>query len=79
VDIAVEISFYPLAADYTAPIKTFLERLNATQGLKVVTTSLSTQVFGPYEQVLEVLGREMRASFEAIGRAVFIVKFFGPL
>jgi len=79
VNIGVEISLYPLAADYTAPIKAFLERLNAAPGLKVVTTSLSTQVFGPYDAVFEVLGREMRAALGAAERAVFILKVFGPL
>jgi uncharacterized protein YqgV (UPF0045/DUF77 family) len=79
VDIGVEISLYPLAADYTAPIKAFLERLHAVPGLKVVTTSLSTQVFGPYDQVLDLLRREMHATLSAADKAVFILKLFGPL
>jgi uncharacterized protein YqgV (UPF0045/DUF77 family) len=79
VDIGVELSLYPLTADYTAPIKDFLARLQAAPGLKVVTSSLSTQVFGPYEQVLELLGREMRATLGATQKSVFILKVFGPL
>lgn len=79
-DIGVEISLYPLAqAQYTASIKSFLERLNATPGLKVVTTSLSTQVFGPYDTVLDTLRQQMRATLDASERAVFILKVFGPL
>ena len=78
-EIGVEISLYPLAVDYTAPIKAFLERVRAVPGLKVVTTSLSTQVFGPYDTVLEMLAREMRATFADTDRAVFILKVFGPL
>ena len=45
----------------------------------MVTSSLSTQVFGPYEQVLELLGREMRTTFGATEKSVFILKVFGPL
>jgi len=79
VEVGVEISLYPLAADYAASIKSFLARLHAVPGLKVVTTSLSTQVFGPYELVLETLAREMRVTLGASARAVFLLKLFGPL
>jgi uncharacterized protein YqgV (UPF0045/DUF77 family) len=78
-DIAVEISLYPLAEQYAPRIKNFLERLKAAERLKVVTSSLSTQVFGPYEEVLGTLTREMRASFGEVGKAVFVLKVFGPL
>ncbi len=78
-DIGVEISLYPLAEDYRPRIEAFLDRIRSDGRLKVVTTSLSTQVFGPYEEVLGALGREMRATFNEVERAVFIVKVFGPL
>lgn len=78
-DIGVEISLYPLAQDYRQRIGAFLERLRADGRLKVVTTSLSTQVFGPYEEVLGALGREMRTTFGEVDRAVFVMKIFGPL
>lgn len=78
-DIAVEISLYPLAEDYAPRIKAFLGRLQAAERLKVVTSSLSTQVSGPYEEVLGALGREMQATFGEAGKAVFVLKVFGPL
>ncbi len=78
-DIGVEISLYPLAEDYRPRIGAFLDRLRADGRLKVVTTSLSTQVFGAYEEVLATLGREMRATFGEVERAVFVIKVFGPL
>ncbi len=78
-DIGVEISLYPLAADYRQRIQAFLDRMRSDGRLKVVTTSLSTQVFGPYEEVLGLLGREMRATFSDVERAVFVMKVFGPL
>jgi uncharacterized protein YqgV (UPF0045/DUF77 family) len=77
--IGVEISLYPLDRDFIPPIQDFIDRLNADGRLKVVTNSMSTQVFGPYEQVLEVLGREMRPTFERDGKAIFVMKVLGPL
>jgi uncharacterized protein YqgV (UPF0045/DUF77 family) len=78
-DIAVELSLYPLNAQYIPPIKDFIDRLNADARLKVVTSSLSTQVFGPYEAVLAALSREMRATFQSNDKAVFVMKVIGPL
>jgi len=78
-DIGVEISLYPLGASFVPPIKAFLERLQADGRLKVVTTSLSTQIFGAYEDVFGALAREMRTTFGEVDKAVFVVKVFGPL
>jgi hypothetical protein len=78
-DIAVELSLYPLNADYIPPIKDFIDRLNTHAQLKVVTNSLSTQVFGPYEVVFGALTRELRGTFENNDKAVFVMKVLGPL
>ena len=78
-DIGVEISLYPLHQDYIPPIHDFLERLNTDKRLRVVTNSMSTQVFGSCEEVLATLAREMHATFERHGKAVFAMKVLGPL
>jgi uncharacterized protein YqgV (UPF0045/DUF77 family) len=78
-DIAVEMSLYPLNADYIPPIKDFIDRLNADGRLKVVTNSLSTQVFGPYEVVFAALTRELQVTFANNDKAVFVMKVLGPL
>lgn len=78
-DIAVELSLYPLNADYIPPIKDFIDRLHADSRLKVITNSLSTQVFGPYEAVFGALTRELRVTFESNDKAVFVMKVIGPL
>ena len=78
-DIAVELSLYPLNADYIPPIEDFIDRLNAHSQLKVVTNSLSTQVFGPYEVVFAALTRELKVTFESNDKAVFVMKVLGPL
>ena len=78
-DIAVELSLYPLDADYIPPIQDFIDRLNTHDGLKVVTNSMSTQVFGEYTRVMQALNEELRRTFETNEKAVFAMKVLGPL
>ena len=82
-DIGVEISLYPLQADFVPVIHEFLERVNRTGALRVVTNSMSTQIFGPFDAVMQVLREELRTTFEtlAVGndKAVFVMKVLGPL
>jgi uncharacterized protein YqgV (UPF0045/DUF77 family) len=78
-EIGVEISLYPLHQQYIPPIQDFIDRLNAEAGLRVVTNSMSTQVFGDYETVMQTLVRELRTTFEAGDKAVFVMKVLGPL
>jgi uncharacterized protein YqgV (UPF0045/DUF77 family) len=74
---AVEISLYPLDADYVPPIKDFIDRLNVHAGLTVVTNAMSTQVAGEHRLVFAVLEQETRRTFEADRRAVFVIKLLG--
>ena len=78
-DIAVDISLYPLERDFVPPIQDFIDRLGADPRLKVVTNSLSTQLTGPYDVVMAALARELRQRFEREARAVFVLKVLGPL
>jgi hypothetical protein len=82
-DIGVEISFYPLRAEYAAAIREFLGRLNSHTRLRIITNSMSTQVFGAYEEVMATLTRELRTSFDSMAaqgeKAVFVMKVLGPL
>jgi uncharacterized protein YqgV (UPF0045/DUF77 family) len=82
-DIGVEISLYPLKEDYIPSVHRFLGDLSAHRGLKVVTNSMSTQVFGGFEEVMEALRTGLAASFERLAtaseRGVFVMKVIGPL
>lgn len=77
-DIGVEISLYPLDADFIPPIQDFIDRLNGHGDLRIVTNGLSTQVFGPYEKVWAALQAEVRPSFERGNKAVFVMQVIGP-
>ncbi|MBQ4814429.1 hypothetical protein J8M20_23905 [Pseudoalteromonas luteoviolacea] len=73
--LSVEISKYPLNSDYIPFIKSFIERLNTHKGLKVITNTMSTQIFGDYDVVMNVLQKEIKASYEQFGKCVFVCKF----
>lgn len=75
-DVAVEISLYPLADDYIPPIQSVIDRLNTHAGIRVETNSMSTQVFGEYATVMQVLNDEVRRTFDAEPKAVFVMKMF---
>ena len=78
-EIGIEISLYPLNSDFIPPIEDFIDRLNRNGRFKVLTNSMSTQIFGRYEDLLGALTREMRVTFETGGKAVFVMKVLGPL
>lgn len=78
-DIAVELSLYPLQQERVPKIKDFIERLNAASGVRVITNSLSTQVVGPYDLVFAALTREIKTTFDAVDKSVVVLKIIGPL
>jgi uncharacterized protein YqgV (UPF0045/DUF77 family) len=71
---AVEISMYPLAGDYRPLIQAFIDRLNTYPELKVVTNTLSTQIWGPLERVMSVLALEMERSAANGPQPIFVMK-----
>jgi uncharacterized protein YqgV (UPF0045/DUF77 family) len=74
---AIEISLYPLSADFIPPIQGFIDRLNGYPELQVHTNAMSTQIAGEHARVFEILARETATTFEAGQRAVFVLKVLG--
>ena len=74
---AVEISLYPLDADYIPPIKAFIDRLNTYSDLTVTTNAMSTQIAGDHHRVFEILAKETERTFADVGRKVFVMKVLG--
>ncbi len=72
--VAVDISLYPLADDFIPPIKDVIERLNANPSVEVVTNAMSTQLRGEYDDVMNVLNREIKGTFEQCPKAVFAIR-----
>ncbi len=75
--IAVDISLYPLNGAYIPPIKDFIARLARHPGLTLEYNSLSTQVRGEFELVMDAIRSEVRSTFEGPDRAVFVMKMIG--
>ncbi|MGB0833532.1 MAG: hypothetical protein ACPGR2_03360 [Psychrobium sp.] len=73
--LSVEISNYPLNEEYIAPIKDFINRLLANDKLRVSCNTMSTQIFGEHDEVMQVLSAEMKDSFERFGKMIFVCKF----
>ena len=78
-DIGVEISLYPLQQEYLAPIRDFIRQLGADGRLRVVTNSMSTQLYGEYELVMQTLSRELLRALTGTHKTVVIMKIIGPL
>ncbi len=71
---SLEISMYPLTAQYGTPILQFIARLKSYEPLSVHSNTMSTQVFGPYDILLEALHKEMKTSFEEKHDVVMVMK-----
>ena len=72
--VAVDISLYPLDADYIPPIKDVVDRLHARDGIEVWTNAMSTQLIGEYDVVMGALKEEIGTTFESVPKAVFAIR-----
>jgi uncharacterized protein YqgV (UPF0045/DUF77 family) len=75
VNITVDISMYPLDANYLQPIKDFIRSLRAHDGLQIVTNQLSTQICGDFQQVTAALNECMRESMASEPKVVFVTRY----
>lgn len=72
--IAVDISLYPLDKEFISPIKDVIERLKRHDGIEVETNRMSTQLRGDYDAVMPILSAEIRKTFENLPHAIFAIK-----
>lgn len=71
---SVEISMYPLSPEYETPILDFIKRLNTYPNLKIETNTMSTQIFGDYDDIMTALNKEMKVSLEQGEATVMVMK-----
>ena len=74
-DVSVGVSMYPLKDEYIPAIQSFIDRVNTYPELHVLTNTMSTQLFGEFDFLMDVMRDEMRRSYETFGRAIFVCKF----
>ena len=75
--ISIDISLYPLTEDYIEPILTFIAQLESNSKIIVKRNSLSTQIFGEYRDVMDMLDKEIEVVFSQLPHSVFAMKFIG--
>ncbi len=72
---SVDISLYPLKEDYIPAIAEFIDRISQYPQISVTRNDLSTQLFGDYDKIMDILKKEIRYSWETWGKGVFVIKF----
>ena len=73
--ISVELSLYPLNSEFLPIIQDIVQKLNHNDKVVSLTNRMSTQLFGEFDDVMQVLNRCIRYSFETYGKQVFVAKF----
>jgi len=61
---SVELSMYPLDKDFVIHISDYIEGLKSYSDIEVISNTMSTQVFGDYDRVMEVLRIENKKAME---------------
>jgi uncharacterized protein YqgV (UPF0045/DUF77 family) len=74
-NITVDISMYPLDADYKPAIKSFIRHLREFEGLEIVTNQLSTQIIGDFATVTAALNACMAEAMAGTTRVVFVARY----
>lgn len=74
-NITVEISMYPLDADYKPAIRAFVHELRTHSGIETVTNQMSTQVVGAFDDVMPAVTTCIRQAMTANEKVVFVTKF----
>ncbi len=72
-NISIELTFSPLQDDFESHIIEFIKKLR-TSGLTIIENPLSTQVFGEYDVVMEVLNNEIKIAFELMDKGLLFMK-----
>lgn len=69
----VEISLYPLHQDYENRVIDFLNKINTYEDIRIETNGVSTQIFGDYFKIMEMLTKEMHDVLTS-QQAMFVMK-----
>ena len=65
---------YPLHKNYKLLIIDFIKRLRSYPQIKIITNGMSTQLFGSYELLMNMLNTEMGMAFKDNKSIVFNIK-----
>lgn len=71
--VTLDISMYPLSSNYRELIYEFIDKLK-NKNLEVRTTKMSTQIFGNYDDVMDLIKSELKEVFTDNEKVVFVIK-----
>lgn len=71
--ISVELTLTPIQDNFEPAIIQFIQALR-NSSLTVKENPLSTQVYGEYDEVMQVLQKEMKIALDAIERGLLYIK-----
>ena len=72
--LTAELSLYPFREGYVEVIKAFIEAANRHPDLTIISNAMSTQVCGDHDKVINLISRELQASYEKFGKQVLVCK-----
>lgn len=72
-NISIDLSMYPLHEDFEPTIISFIQRLRNSP-FNVVENGLSTQISGPYFEVMDFVKENIHASLLDQENCVFVMK-----
>ncbi len=71
--ISVELTFSPLQDDFEEHIINLIKKLRAS-GLTILENPLSTQIYGEYDAVMNVLQSEIKIAFDLMEKGLLYMK-----
>ena len=63
--VSVDISLYPLKESFIPPIDDFIDSLRRYKNIEVRVNNMSTQIFGDYDTVMDILKKEINRTFKS--------------
>ena len=72
--IALEVSMYAFTPQYEQEVLDFLELLHGYSDLTIRVNTLSTQVYGEYDRVMEAVNQSVKQTFSKGLKSSFIMK-----
>tara|TARA_B100001287_G_scaffold262970_1_gene253411 strand:+ start:336 stop:590 length:255 start_codon:yes stop_codon:yes gene_type:complete len=71
---SVDISLYPLKESFIPPIDDFIASLRKYKNIEVRVNNMSTQIFGDYDTVMDILKKEINRTFRSEENVVINIK-----
>jgi uncharacterized protein YqgV (UPF0045/DUF77 family) len=71
---SIEISMYPLDKEYGNHILAFIKGLSEHPQLEVRSNTMSTQIFGDYDILMDLMKNEIKTAFATTKTTVMVLK-----